>query len=52
MSAGNKTSKRYLGGCGKRLFLLTIGSVSGPKESTQLFLKLKVVMPKMKRNSA
>lgn len=36
----------------KRLVFLAIGSVSRSKESTQLFLKLKVVMPEMKENSA
>jgi hypothetical protein len=51
--AGNRTSKKqkYLEGCGARPFLLTRSEVSEAKESTQLFLKLKVFMPEMKLNS-
>lgn len=48
--AGNRTSKRQvcLEGYSARPFLLTISQVSGTKESTELFLKLKVFMPMIK----
>ncbi|CAO2597512.1 hypothetical protein LEMLEM_LOCUS9031, partial [Lemmus lemmus] len=37
--------------CGARPLLLAISKVSGTRESTWLFLKLKVFMPEMKLNS-
>ncbi|CAO2591570.1 60S ribosomal protein L35a, partial [Lemmus lemmus] len=40
-----------LEGCGARPLLLAISKVSGTRESTRLFLKLKAFMPEMKLNS-